>query len=927
MGFSETFLDERVKDSELMIAGYNLFRRDRPGRGGGGVVVYVSDDIPVVERPDLESSDLEAIWLEVKQFGCKPILVCHMYRPPDATNVWLEALDSVLEKVQVSNMELIMMGDFNVDLLKESPLKDNFLAITESFQLAQLIEDPTRTATRKDKITGIETNSTTLIDHVYTSCPSRIPMSKVLHVSLSDHFGILTVYTNKNARPRGQGHKFIHYRDTKKLNVEAFLNDLAQVSWYSLDMIPDPNDALAMWYHMFEQVLNVHTPTRKKRVKHWHQPEWLNQDILTAIHYRNHLFKQQRFNEYKKQRNLVKREIRRARRDFYHTMVTNQRNSKKTWQCIRKLDGSKTPHFPSVVHDEHGAPVHDDSGIASTFNNHFAKICTKSELPESSDSKEFSEKLEEHVKSKKQEHVLFSIPPMTEDFVYKQLQNLDASKATGLDNLSPFILKQSAPVITPVLTKIFNQSLQMGIFPDVWKIAKVTPLHKKGPREDVNNYRPISVLCCISKIIEKHVHDWFYSFLNEHKLLHEGQSGFRCKHSCATALTRMTDTWLSALDDGQMVGSAFIDLRKAFDSVNHALLIQKLIVYGCSPGTIAWFSSYLDDRSQIVNFKGSFSESQAIGRGVPQGSILGPLLFIVFVNDIPLHLTECETDLYADDTTVYTIGSTVEEIQNKLQENVSILCKWCKCNDLIINAEKTNSMLITVRQKRCHLEDAILSIKVDENVIPMCSNQKVLGVNLDQNFNWEKQISSTCQSINYRLYILRRISPYLTTNARIAFCTGYIMPSMDYCSTIWGGTSNTNIAKVERLQKRAARLIFDDYVSPSRQLFVKLKWLPVANRIEHNKAVLVYKCLNDMMPEYMNNMFTAQTSSVYSLRSEARGDLYVPKPRIELFKQSLLYSGPKIWNSLPVTVRQTDSLPSFKKRSHSFQLNQAESRS
>lgn len=926
LGFSETFLNDRVKDCEIMITGYNMFRRDRTGKLGGGVIVYVADNVPVQERLDLEHPDLEAIWLEVKQKQCKPLLICQIYRPPNSSTAWFDTLEKVLDKARSLNLEIIMMGDFNVDLLKQTSSKDCLLAMAEAVQLAQLLEEPTRIATKRDKETGLKSTTATLIDHVYTSCPERISLAKVLYVSLSDHFGILAVYSNKTSVKSDPGHKFIYYRDMKRLDVGGFQSDLANAPWHLLLAFSDVNDKLAAFYEIYEEILDVHAPVRKKRVKHWQQPEWLNQNILTAMHLRDQLFKQGKNEEYKQMRNTVKSEIARAKRSFYANKISNHAgNSKQMWQCIRDLDGSKAVHFPSMVKNEAGLSVHDDLQIASTFNSHFANICQESDsdviVEETDESNDFMEKLKSFTCSKKRTTDSFSIPLVTEQFVYDQLQKLDAKKAKGCDNLGPLFLKMSALFIAPVLTEIFNSSISNGIFPDVWKIAKVTPLHKKGPRDDVNNYRPISVLCCLSKILERHVHNSLYEYLSEHDMLYAGQSGFRPKHSCATALTRIVDKWLTALDAGQIVGAVFIDLKKAFDTVNHSILIKKLAMYGCSPAAITWFTSYLYGRSQMVNFRGSMSESKSISRGVPQGSILGPLMFLIFVNDLPLYLSSCETDLYADDTSVYTIGSSVSEIQSVLQCNMTRLSNWCKHNKLSVNIQKTTCMLVASRQKRSHLEESDLTVYMNGEVVPMCENQKILGVHINHEFIWDKQISAVCQSVNYRLYILGKIRYYLPVSARIAFCNGYILPCIDYCSTIWGGTTKKNINKIAKLQKRAARLVFNDFSTPSKELFARLKWLPVTERIKHNKSVVVYKSIHNLMPQYMNELFTAQTNSNYALRSETCCTLEVPKARTELYKQSLTYSGSALFNELPVSLRMSGTLKQFKSKSLVFHMS------
>ncbi len=808
------------------------------------------------------------------------------------------------------------MGDFNVDISQESSKVTKLSTITESFQLEQLIEEPTR----------ITKTSETIIDHVYVSCPERIS-SKVLPVTLSDHCALLAVYSNKHSHASSDGHKFIQYRDMKNFNEATFLNDLGNVPWSVVETFENPNDALDTWYKLYENVLDDHAPIKKKRVKYWHQPKWINKDILDGIHQRDKLFRQKKFDEYKKQRNAVKSMIAKAKKKYYSDEITNNKgNSGKLWQCIRELNGNKTERLPSAVKSQDGTLLHKDKDIASAFNVHFSKVSKKSnaDLVNDDNYKLVSGKLQEYCKSKNSANEQFSIPLMTEEFIAKQLKKLDTNKAQGLDNLNPYFLKMSANIITPILTQILNQSLKSGIFPDIWKLGKVTPLHKKGDKEDVNNYRPISVLCSLSKIIERHVHDSLYEFLNRLNLLCEGQSGFRPKHSCATALTHMTDSWLKALDSGKMVGVTFIDFSKAFDSVNHDILIDKLKTYGCSDSAVSWFNSYLSNRSQVVYFKGSLSGKENIGRGVPQGSILGPLLFVLFVNDIPLHLSKCDSDLYADDTSVYTVGSSSVEIQERLQTDMDSMSKWCLCNDLCINVNKTKSMLITTRRKRSQncIDISDLNILINGEVVPSCESQRLLGVNISNSLDWDQQIKNVRKSINYRLYVLLRIRYFLPLQARIAYCNGYILPYLDYCNTIWGNTTKANLERLHRLQKRAARLIFDDFETLSKILFPKLNWLPISQRVQYNKALLVYKCLHEPMPEYMKSIFSLQSNSQYSLRSETDSNLVVPKPNHELYKNSFAYSGAKLWNSLPVSLRQLNiSFSEFKTQIYNFQLN------
>jgi exonuclease III len=914
LGFSETFLSDKVQDSEVAIPGYSLHRRDRGDRKGGGIAVYISEHLPAIRRPDLEHSQIEAVWLEVRPIGIKPMLVCHIYRSPSSQVNWFEHFEHSLELAQQNDNEVVCMGDFNVDIQKNSGNTDKLSSLMESFQFDQLIKEPTR----------VTTSSATLIDHVYVTCPEKITFTKVLQLSISDHFAVVAVYANKS-NIREEGHKFISYRDMKRFNHELFLQDMAQVPWHIVESYPEPDDALGIWYKLFNQVLDAHAPVRRKRVKRWHQPKWITPAIIEAIHIRDHMHKKGQTSMYKQQRNKVKRMVANAKRTHYKDIIEdNKGNYKKLWQCIKELSGSKKAGLPTMIKDVDGDILDRDADIGSAFNDHFTKLSRDAEvnkvIPEG-----VKEKLQAFVHSKLQnsDRKTFFIPTITTSYVSKQLKKLDTSKAKGMDEISPFFLKLAAPIIAPSLTHVFNRSLVTGKFPNVWKCAKVTPLLKKGPKhakESLTNYRPISVLSCISKIIERHVHENLYEYLSENDLLYEGQSGFRPKHSCATALTDMTDKWVSAIDDGQMVGVAFVDLRKAFDSVHHNMLINKLEMYGCSSGTLSWFQSYLGSRSQVVNVRGHYSDEENILRGVPQGSILGPLLFVLFVNDFHLHLTKTCSNLYADDTNIYATGKSVAEISCQLTEDMGHLWNWCTDNDMYVNVDKTKCMLMSTSQKRSHMKEAKLVVNVENMELDICNSHRLLGVHVNNVFSWDEQVKDVSKTVNYYLSVFKKMRKYLPERARIAYCNGCILSHIDYCNTVWGNTTVANTDKLQRLQKRAARMIFDDYTSLPYELYSKLNWLPFTKRVEHNKAVMVYKCLNNNMPTYLSNLFEYQRNTRYNLRSEEREQLVVPKPRLELYiKQSFSYSGAKIWNSMPVSVKNSDSVQVFKKKSLEYQ--------
>ena len=450
---------------------------------------------------------------------------------------------------------------------------------------------------------------------------------------------------------------------------------------------------------------------------------------------------------------------------------------------------------------------------------------------------------------------------------------MNVKKGAGLDGLHPRFLVIAADLISPSLTYIFNLSLRTKIVPSSWKIAKVTPLFKKGSLNDPNNYRPISILPSLAKIFERHIHSHFMAYLNNSNLLCKEQSGFRSFHSCQTALTSLVDEWASAIDKDKLVGILLIDFRKAFDLVNHNILIEKLKLYKCSDATVSLFKSYLSDRLQFTIFNGQMSESASLSVGVPQGSILGPLLFLLYINDLHL-ISKDSCHMFADDSTFYTSATTVDAIESNLESNLSEISNWCKANQMSLHLGKTKTMLLTTRQKRSHLHQNKLNITFLDNIIECVSTHKLLGVTLDENLTWKNHCNDTCNKIRKKLFLLRKLKTILPYPARLQFFNSFILPHFDYCSNIWSSSQRDCIDSLTVLQKRAMRLILDvPFDTPSADMFKALNWMSFEYRCFYNTSILVFKCLNNLSPSYLDFF---KINSNNRTRSSTRSDLLIP---------------------------------------------------
>ena len=502
----------------------------------------------------------------------------------------------------------------------------------------------------------------------------------------------------------------------------------------------------------------------------------------------------------------------------------------------------------------------DSKDIAAKLNDFFASICDQFNVDGDPANTHDLTYLAEYVNSRVPSHIHFKVPFIKTQQVSEFLHALDPSKATGIDGLGPRILRMAADVLAPSITALINKSIETATFPSHLKVAKIFPIYKSGTKADPTNYRPISILPTFSKIFEKHINKHLIVFLNKYNLIYENQSGFRPKHSCQTALIKLIDQWMACIDKGDIIGTLFLDFRKAFDLVDHSILLSKLSTYKFSDATHKLLASYLHNRQQVMDSGKGMSQPASNKSGVPQGSILGPTLFLMFINDMHLYMEHCDTDYYADDTTVHTNGENEIAVQAKLQLDARNAELWSKQNKMHLNYDKTTCMLIGTRYRTQNSQQ--LNIYIDNNKIKSVNKQKLLGIYIDENLLWSYHIDYLCSNISSKISLLKQLSSYIPFEAQKMFYQGYILPLIDYGSITWGTTSKNNIERLLKLQKRAARIILNaNYDTASSYMFEKLGWSAITERHNYNKAVLIYKALNNLTPTYISDLLTPMSQS------------------------------------------------------------------
>ena len=632
---------------------------------------------------------------------------------------------------------------------------------------------------------------------------------------------------------------------------------------------------------------------------------------------RDDFARSQKIVKWKWWKNKVTKLISEAKSSYYTTVLSTCKSDPKCfWKIFNELVPRKSSPVPTSlkINDD---LVYEADLIAEEFNQFFTDLPNQFQFHNLSSTGSFPDfsALRDFVAHNVPTNHYFEIQHLTPEFVLTELTHLKCT-AAGLDDIGAKILKISAPVISPILSRIFNASICSSKFPERWKKAKVVCIHKAGDTSKTSNYRPISLLPLLSKVLERHIAISLNSYLQRFALLSDVQSGFRRNYSCETALLKLIQDCYDCLNKKELVGLVSLDFRKAFDLVSHPILLKKLQIYKFSCKSLDWFNSYLSERSQRVSFKNSLSTSKKIVRGVPQGSILGPLFFILFINDLVFSILESNKTLYADDCAIYSSNSSLDIVNSRLNRDVERILKWSSDNEMFIHIEKSYSMLICTRQKMMHLERKHLDISCGVSLLNNVSYHKHFGIVIDDRLSWSYHIRFLTNKLNLRVSVFSGIKKFLPFSARMNYYHAFIASHLYYACTVWSGTTSSNRSSLSTTLKRCAKSILDvDFYSSHKPLFKKLNWLSFDSHLSYRRCLITYQCITGLAPIYIQSMFIPVNSrKTHSMVSRTPAcNLYVPKPNISLFKSSFAYDAAFVFNSLPLSAKLASSIKTFKR--------------
>ena len=398
-----------------------------------------------------------------------------------------------------------------------------------------------------------------------------------------------------------------------------------------------------------------------------------------------------------------------------------------------------------------------------------------------------------------------------------------------------------------------------------WKKANITPVPKSTAAAQPSHFRPISVLPVIAKVFESFVHKQLYTYLTENSLLHPCQSGFRPKHCTQDVLLKTVDDWKVSLDRGECVGTALIDLSKAFDSIDHNLLLKKLSAYGILDKEHEWFLNYLSSRMQRVSVNDTYSDWTSVSRGVPQGSILGPLLFLVFMNDLPSVVTSCTINLYADDTTIYYANKDPDTVTRAINDDLQLIATWIESNKLTMNISKTQVMTLSRRAARLRAEQ--INFEINGTTIPKQECIKYLGVTIDNDLSWKSQVQNVRRRMLAAIASIRRVSPYLPLATKRMLYNALALPHADYCSVAWHSCNSSLSQSLERVQNLGMRVILAKPPrTPSAPLRKQLGWTTLHMRCHNSLLCQVHRCVPNHAPTYLCQKFVKNSRTYSSTR-------------------------------------------------------------
>ena len=919
----ETWLTADSDLTLLQLEGYNLISSPRSCSAHSGVAIYLHESFNYKiincnrESAIFDYQIIEIIFNNNCQVN-KKVNILNLYRPPRQTveniETFTDELNSILNDFR-NNKEVLVCGDFNIDLLKHKVnyhINDFFEMMIANGYLPS-ITLPTR----------LTYHTGTLIDNIFIKITDNHShtTSGILLSQLSDHLPYFVMIDHfVQDKPKSKYVKFM-VKNENALNrfKEALIKQNLMQTLSPLT--GNPNRSYNKFKEIIDKLMTEHLPVKQVRYnKYKHKKnKWITKGILKSISFRDKLYTKlqntpvhhELFETYKTNlktyNRILKQSLRIAKKDYYcNHFETFKCDIKKTWETINEImNKNKSSSFPEYFL-VNGHRTTDHTIIANEFNKYFTNIgINLAEQINSPHNRSFID----YLNSPSSHNFKFEL--INADIVIKTIDSLKPKTSYGHDRITNKLLKFTKDQLAEPLAFIINQSIEEGIFPDKLNIAKVLPLYKKNDKFVFDNYRPISILPSVSKVFERIIHNQIYEYFSKHELFYKSQYGFRQNHSTELAAIELIDRIIKQMDINCVPINIFLDLSKAFDTLDHNILLHKLRYYGINGKSLELLDSYLKNRFQFVEFQNTNSDYLELKCGVPQGSILGPLLFIIYVNDLNVATTHLHPLIYADDTTLCTNLTSFQNNSNLeivLNSELDSVNTWLKLNKLSLNISKTRAIQFHNPQRNV----VYPSLYIERHKIDFVSEFNFLGIIIDSHLKWKSHIDMVSKKISKTIGILNKLKNFLPTSAMMNIYNSLILSHLSYGLLIWGWKSH----KLYKLQKKAIRIVTkSNYASHTSVLFKKVRTLKIMDLCALQDLKLVYKFENNLVPNYLLNIVNEESTHDHFTRHSSGVRFRLPAVRHDFAKNGIAYRLPKIWNSMDPTIKgkiRTHSLYGYK---------------
>ena len=918
----ETWLSDTHDNAVFSLDGYNFISQPKSSSKHGGVAIYLSNIYNHNILPLYNESEIwDGQFIEVTTPPTHSnIVIGNIYRPPRDSNIIYETfindLKPILQELNRKHCEIILCGDYNIDLLKmyDRPKFVDFFDTFCSYNYLPKITLPTR----------LGENSATLIDNFFSnlSVDCLTSPTYIITSQISDHMPYLMILNSvsKNIRPP----KYIQITKMNAENIQRFQDKFESANIFEnleQNSMSNPNKNCNTIVENIRNIKAETMPTKKvkfKKHKHKHS-NWITQGIICSIKYRDKLYttlkkthtSSEQYDTLKinlrTYNKILRQNIRNAKQIHYETCFNQYKHDiKSTWMTIKEVmgKGAKADKYPESF--RHGnKTLTNKQDIVNHFNNFFTNLGpTLASKINNHSSKSYKNFLKNKTKTS------FNFELVTEKEIEKTISELCPKNSFGHDEISTNHLKTLKKPISKSLALIVNQCLKTGIFPENLKLAKVIPIYKKGDPSDMNNYRPISLLPSISKVIEKVVSKQLTQYLIRNNLINMNQYGFRPGYSTELAALHVIDKVTKDLDKKLIPINIYLDLSKAFDTLNHEILLNKLNHYGVSNIELTFFRNYLSNRKQFVQMGDTKSSFEYIKTGVPQGSILGPLLFILYINELSSVSTFFKTVTYADDTTLMTSLNSdeiknINEISNIISLELNKIIVWLELNRLSLNVSKSKFMIFHMPQKKF----VAPSIKIYDTILERVNTFNFLGITLHEHLKWDTHIHHISNKICRVVGTLNKLKHYIPQNILQTIYNSLILSHLHYGVLLWG---NDNLDRLLKLQKRAIRNIVNaSYNAHSEPLFKTLNILKISDIHKLQQLKFLHKFLNHNLPEYFFSFSIIRNQDMHTYNTRYKEHVTTPKIKHEFARKCISNQIHTLINNTPDSITNTISTHSL----------------